>query len=166
MNSSQADSCVNCLKTSDVSETHSISILRESDHFPWGCRLSFLNNWHSYQPEKSSYELTKCNTQINCKYPIYIATEFSTVSAAIPYLLLNILHSQVKLYFLVIWHKLQFCKLQFSSHNTNVHLLPYNLHQYFVLCNQHSSAAVLFISFSLQHYYLLCPISCLNNSLE
>jgi superfamily II helicase len=30
MNSSRADSRVNCLKTADVSETHSISILRES----------------------------------------------------------------------------------------------------------------------------------------
>jgi hypothetical protein len=33
MNSSRADSRVNCLKTSDVSETHSVSILRESDLF-------------------------------------------------------------------------------------------------------------------------------------
>jgi hypothetical protein len=31
MNSSPADSRVNCLKASDVSETHSVSILRESD---------------------------------------------------------------------------------------------------------------------------------------
>jgi hypothetical protein len=31
MNSSRADSRVNCLKTSDVSETHPVSILRESD---------------------------------------------------------------------------------------------------------------------------------------
>jgi hypothetical protein len=30
MNSSQADSRVNCLKTSGVSETHAVSILRES----------------------------------------------------------------------------------------------------------------------------------------
>jgi hypothetical protein len=29
MNSPRADSRVNCLKTSDVSETHSVSILRE-----------------------------------------------------------------------------------------------------------------------------------------
>jgi hypothetical protein len=49
-------------KTSDVSETHSISILRESDLFPWGWRRSvslkrrrFLDNWHGYQPENSSY---------------------------------------------------------------------------------------------------------------
>jgi hypothetical protein len=31
MNSSRADNRASCLKTSDVSETHSISILRESD---------------------------------------------------------------------------------------------------------------------------------------
>jgi hypothetical protein len=31
MNSSRADSRVNCLKTSDFSETHSVSILSESD---------------------------------------------------------------------------------------------------------------------------------------
>jgi hypothetical protein len=31
MNYSRADSHVNCLKTSDVSETHSVSILREID---------------------------------------------------------------------------------------------------------------------------------------
>jgi hypothetical protein len=31
MNSSRADSRINCLKTSDVSETRSVSILRESD---------------------------------------------------------------------------------------------------------------------------------------
>jgi hypothetical protein len=62
MNSSRADSHVNCLKTFDVSETHSVSNLRERDLFPWGWRLSvslkrrrFLNNWHGYQPEKSSY---------------------------------------------------------------------------------------------------------------
>jgi hypothetical protein len=63
MNSSRADSRVSCLKTSDVSETHSISILRESHHFPWGWRRSvslkrptFLINWQGYQPEKSSYD--------------------------------------------------------------------------------------------------------------
>jgi hypothetical protein len=64
MNPSRADSRVNCLRTSDVSETHSVSILRESDlAFSWGWRLSvspkrrrFLNNWHGYQPENSSYK--------------------------------------------------------------------------------------------------------------
>jgi hypothetical protein len=40
MNPSRADSRVNCLKTSDVSETHSVSILRESDHFKQLIRLS------------------------------------------------------------------------------------------------------------------------------
>jgi hypothetical protein len=34
MNSSRANSRVNSLKTSDVSQTHSVSILRESDYFP------------------------------------------------------------------------------------------------------------------------------------
>jgi hypothetical protein len=34
INSSRADSPVNCLKTSDVSETHSASILRESELLP------------------------------------------------------------------------------------------------------------------------------------
>jgi hypothetical protein len=59
MKSSRVYSRVNCLKTSDVSETHSVSILRKSDHFPWGWRGSvslkrrkFLNNWLGYQPEK------------------------------------------------------------------------------------------------------------------
>jgi hypothetical protein len=32
-NSFRADSHVNCLKTSNVSETHSVSILRETDYF-------------------------------------------------------------------------------------------------------------------------------------
>jgi hypothetical protein len=36
-NSSQADSHVNCLKTSDASETHSISILRESELTTFDC---------------------------------------------------------------------------------------------------------------------------------
>jgi hypothetical protein len=38
--------------------------LWESDHFPWGWRMSvsqkrrrFLNSWHGYQPEKSSYNV-------------------------------------------------------------------------------------------------------------
>jgi hypothetical protein len=57
MNSSRADSHVNCLKTSDVSKTHSVSILRDGG---WRRNVSlkrrrFLNNWHGCQPEKSSY---------------------------------------------------------------------------------------------------------------
>jgi hypothetical protein len=67
MKSSRADNRVSCLKTSDVSETNPVAILRESDLFTWGWRRSlspkrrrFLNNWHGYQPEKISYNLTAC----------------------------------------------------------------------------------------------------------
>jgi hypothetical protein len=78
VNSYRGDSRVNCLKTSDVSETHSVSILRKSDHFPretpslhpqvkWSLSLRMetecvsetsdvLNNWQGYQPEKSSHK--------------------------------------------------------------------------------------------------------------
>jgi hypothetical protein len=79
MNCSRADSCVSCLKTSDVSETHSVSILRDNspwgwrlsvslkrrrflNNYPWGWRLivslkrrRFLSNWHGCQSEKSLY---------------------------------------------------------------------------------------------------------------
>jgi hypothetical protein len=62
MNSLRADRRANFLKNSDVSDTHPVSILRERDHFPWEWRWCvplkrrrFLNNWHGYQPERSSY---------------------------------------------------------------------------------------------------------------
>jgi hypothetical protein len=50
MNSSRADSRVNCLKTSDVSETHSVSILRETYHFPWGWRPTPTFQRHIQSP--------------------------------------------------------------------------------------------------------------------
>jgi hypothetical protein len=85
MDCSRAYSRVNWLKTSDVSETHSVCISRESDHFLWGCRRNvslkrrrFLINWHGYLPQKSWYSSRTCytwrpNSTFSTEYYYYVS---------------------------------------------------------------------------------------------
>jgi hypothetical protein len=64
------------------------------------------------------------------RYGIQHSISYST------YPLLNVLHIQVRLYFLAIWTKLHFFMLQFHSHNKNTHFVTQNFHQNLMLRNQ------------------------------